>query len=57
MRTQVAHVIRSIGPEFAAYCEAIEREQIDGGVLTSLPFEDVASLLVCLVLSVSHLIT
>jgi hypothetical protein len=36
---QVAHVIRSIGPEFAAYSEEIERQQIDGGMLTSLSFD------------------
>ncbi len=45
---QVAHVIRSIGPEFAAYGEEIERQQIDGGMLASLSFEDLNSLLVCL---------
>jgi hypothetical protein len=45
---QVAQVIRSIGPEFAAYGEEIERQQIVGGMLTSLSFEDLNSLLVCL---------
>ena len=44
---QVAHVIRSIGPEFAAYGDEIERQQIEGGMLTSLSFEDLNSLLVC----------
>ena len=43
---QVAQVIRSVGPEFAAYGEEIERQQIDGGMLTSLSFEDLNSLLV-----------
>ena len=43
---QVAQVIRSIGPEFAAYGEEIERQQIVGGMLTSLSFEDLSSLLV-----------
>ena len=43
---QIAQVIRSIGPEFAAYGEEIERQQIDGGMLTSLSFEDLSSLLV-----------
>jgi hypothetical protein len=45
---QVAQVISSVGPEFAAYGEEIERQQIDGEMLTSLPYEDLASLLVCL---------
>ena len=44
---QVAQVIRSIGPEFAAYGDEIERQQIEGGMLTSLSFEDLNSLLVC----------
>jgi hypothetical protein len=43
---QVAQVIRIIGPEFVAYGEEIERQQIDGGMLTSLSFEDLNSLLV-----------
>jgi hypothetical protein len=51
---QVAKVIRSIGPEFAAYGEEIERQQIVGGMLTSLSFEDLSSLLVCLH---SHIMT
>jgi hypothetical protein len=44
---QVAGIIRGIGPEFCTYGDVIEREQIDGVMLSSLMQEGLNDLLVC----------